>query len=184
MSAKSTAILVVAIVVAAFAFFLGKELMQGNQTTGKETNVQELDTPKAQEPTHQKAAAEQSYQEFLVLKKEGKSTTKELDERLTELAAQFPTNYRFPLEKIRGAAKIKGVHSHTEEFEILEESAKIAITCQCGDAEKMLADLLAHKDNKESGFWKLSTHPHQWAPIIEALEKQDAELLGKHGDHH
>ena len=131
-----------------------------------------------------KTTDEYPYEDFQKWKKDNAPTPGELDKRLEELAAKYPSNYRFSLERIRGEANVKGVHSHAEEFEILEEAARKAIACQCGDATIMRNDLLANKDQKNQGYWKLSTHPQQWNVIIEALELQDAKLLEKSGEHH
>ena len=126
----------------------------------------------------------QAFQSFLKSKKENKLGLQELDNQLGKLSKEFPIDYRFPLERIRGAAKIKRLHSHKEEFELLGNAAQISIECNCGDAEKLLNDLQQNSGNKANGFWKLSTHPKQWNPIMEALKLKDVEALGKMNDSH
>ena len=139
-----------------------------------------LDQPENQSDLN----AEQAFLDFLTWKKDSQPTLQTQDTRLDELSRQFPQDYRFVLERIRGDAKIKGIHSHTAEFEILTKAAQIAINCDCGDAQKMKADLIRDKANKSNGFWKLSTHPKQWKPIIDALEEENVSLLKKQSDHH
>ena len=177
MNAKVISIIIVILALAAGLYFSSKPITKG-LTSKKETHSHNEDAGNSA------SGVEQSYSDFLAWKENESPDADALDKKLTELAAQYPSDYRFTLERVRGAANVKGVHSHTEGFEILEEAARKAIACKCGDANKMRNDLLANKDDKIKGFWKLSTHPKQWDMVVEALENKDASQLAKNEEHH
>ena len=125
------------------------------------------ENPSIQEEKETDEIAFEDFQNWL--KKES-PTPQEIEDYLVKLEGKYPDDYRFTLERIRGAAKVKGVHSHKREFEILEAAARKAVACECGDAQKMLDDLNRNKSNKKRGFWKLSTHPKEWNKIINVLQ--------------
>lgn len=178
MNTKIIALVIVIVVVAAGIYFVSRPFPKDPAPTKEK--------PTQIDPVEKKTLpdAEQAYLDFLKWNDTASSTPDALDKRLEELSTSYPSDYRFSLERIRGGANVKGVHSHTEEFEILREAAKKAIACQCGDAIKMRNDLLANKDDKSKGFWKLATHPKQWNVVIEAIEKEDVSLLDKNEEHH
>lgn len=177
MNAKIISIIIVILALAAGFYFASKPITKG-PASKKETHTHDEDAGNTA------PGVEQSYSDFLQWKENESPDAVALDKKLSELAVQYPSDYRFSLERIRGAANVKGVHSHVEGFEILGEAARKAITCKCGDALKMRNDLLANKDDKIKGFWKLSTHPKQWEVVVEALEKEDASQLAKNEEHH
>lgn len=178
MNSKIFAVIMVVIFGGAIFYFASRPM---GKSVPKESE-EHHQNPDTEKPTS--SLAEESYQYFLNQKKENNFSIKELDDQLDALSAQFPTDYRFPLERVRGASTIKGIHNHAEEFELLTDAALKAIECNCGASKKMLQDLLAHQKDKLNGFWKLVTHPKQWNPIINALEKEEEQLLEVTNQHH
>jgi hypothetical protein len=184
--AIATTAIVVLVLVLAF-YFATRPIAEKHSEDIPKTTTQNdhVEPSESQKPL----PANEAHQDFLTWKKDEDSSLQAQDERLQALSESFPKDYRFPLERVRGAAKVKGIHSHTEEFELLADAARIAIECECGDTKKMLDDLNTHRGDKTNGFWKLSTHPKQWDPIIEALRKEDVDLLsasesgGQHNEH-
>lgn len=174
--------IVILVVVAIVGYFLTRPIGK----TPAKNKMEKVDELKTGEPIKNNSLSngDKAFQEFLNSKKENKLGLQELDNQLEKLSKEFPSNYRFPLERVRGEAKIKGLHSHNEEFELLANAAQTSIECNCGDAEKMLNDLQQNSRNKANGFWKLSTHPKQWNPIMEALKQEDVEALEKINDSH
>ena len=48
----------------------------------------------------------------------------------------------------------------------------------------MLNIILIEKDDKDNGFWKMSTHPDDWKAIVDALKDKDTAILTQeHADH-
>ena len=184
MNHKTIAAIVVVLIVLTAAYFLSRPA--SDKKVVPNGAVENTGQPPQADPPKSKTIplAEAAYQEFINWKKEAAPSPKERDARLHDLSEKFPKDFRFPLERIRGAANIKGVHSHKEAFELLSTAAEKAIACECGDAEKMLADLRAHEGDKANGFWKLSTHPKQWDTVVEALEHGDIGGLNTVGGHH
>ncbi len=182
MKDKIIIVIVFLVVVAIVGYFLTRPIGKAPA----KNKMEKVDEVKIDEPIKNNSLSneDKAFQDFLNSKKENKLGIQELDNQLEKLSHEFPYDYRFPLERIRGAAKIKGVHSHKEEFELLANAAQTSIVCDCGDAEKMLNDLQKNSGNKANGFWKLSTHPKQWNPIIEALKHKDVEELEKINDSH
>ena len=84
-----------------------------------------------------------------------------------------PSDYRYTYELVKN--RIYG-EEHHEAFDLLREAADIAI--EQGQGAYLLDRVNGEKD---TDLWKLSHgHPHDWHPIIEALEHNDNSKLHKH----
>ena len=180
---KSIAFAIVGLIILAAAYFLTRPVMKSSPQDPSKLSEKTEQKDDKKEEKEALSSADDAFQQYLDWKKENNPSLQEQDSQLETLGQEFPKDYRFLLERIRGSAKIKGVHSHTEEFELLSNAAKMAIECQCNDAAKMLADLKTHAGDKSHGFWKLSTHPKQWDVVIEALEHKDVSLLNANDGH-
>ena len=171
MNAKIIAGIIILILMSVGIYFAIKPISNPSESV-ETTHSSEDPHTEASGENKEVKTADDDFLEFQNWQKTTSSSPKELDDYLVKLSEEYLNDYRFSLERIRGAAKVKGVHSHKKEFELLDAAAQKAIECVCGDSKKMLHDLEEHKSNKERGFWKLSTHPKQWNLIIEALEHE------------
>ena len=86
---------------------------------------------------------------------------------------KYPNDYRFPYE--RAKLSIKGIVSHHETFEALNEAAEKAI--DNGKAQEMLDNLMADKDGD---FYKPSRGHHEWEALLQALQSKNKAALKTH----
>jgi hypothetical protein len=168
MNAKIIAGIIIAIVFGVGIYFATQPI--SGTSKSEDTTHQHAENHSENKPEEEKETDETAFADFQNWLKKEAPTPQETENYLVKLEEKYPDDYRFTLERIRGAAKVKGLHSHKKEFEILEEAARKAVACECGDASKMLADLTKNKSNKERGFWKLSTHPREWKAVLDILQ--------------
>ena len=87
---------------------------------------------------------------------------------------QYPSDYRFPYERAKLAAKGSRANSRTEAFKALSVAAQKAISN--GKANEMLSGLEA---DKTGDFQKLAQGRQEWTKLLTALKRRDSSLLGR-----
>jgi zinc ribbon protein len=98
-------------------------------------------------------------------------------EELKQYAAIYSTDYRPILELVIN--RIYG-EKHEEAFDLLKESAKVAI--ENGEAKKLLYEL---DREKNTSLYKLSTHAAKWNKVYRAVKENDVKILEEvDSDHH
>lgn len=117
------------------------------------------------------------YRAFLNWRDRESPAPTELIERLEQLQRRYEYDFRFKLERVRVSLEISQTDAsyHEAAWDFLRMAAEVAIRTQ--DAEEMLDILERDKNDREHGFWKLSSHPNRWNPIITALSNEDVDML-------
>ncbi|GEM_PF-4255200 len=117
--------------------------------------------------------ADRDYQEFIQWRDAHTHTPSDISKQLEALEERHGHDYRFTLERVR--VSIYGFHDHPLAFKFLRVSAEKAI--KNGRAKELLDILKDQESDRVKGFWKLATHPHDWNPIIEALQEENTNDL-------
>lgn len=114
---------------------------------------------------------------FMQWKKDKAPSEQEIINRLTILETQFPQNYRFTLEKIRGDERISKAGSRV--YGYFAEVVKKAVRSGEKEVLNLKEDLFFQKSRTtKKEFLRLRTKQiEKWKMIYTALEKGDTTIL-------